>query len=420
MKRFLSLILCIVMLFVLCACAGTPVSPATQEEGEASAEMPSLPEAEDTAQTFEPTAEPADKEADEDQTPEGMIYLYGEHHWEPYCMEQELEAWEKLYENGARHLFIEFSPAWAVIYSLNISGDEETIDLIYGYMNAERVEYDAASADEVSEEGRRQLLLEHCFLQAIKEHCPETIFHGIDVEHDYDDVGPAYLAYLESIGQQDGEEYARELLACEQGRISHSDTRDIYEDDDNAYRENCMAENFTRDLEKLETQDVMGIFGGAHVELGAMNWTPSGDGATVYNMATQLQQRYGDRVVSTILATKNNGTGERPDPIGPITVNGKTYETSYVAEHDYSAWAMPYKQVVYWRLMDSNEDFADSPAAGELDPFLLCCDADAFIYYSVYMAECTMWDDSVEHIYFISGPTRAYKSSSPVISVREG
>lgn len=420
MKRFLSFILCIVMLFGLCACAGTPVSPAAPEESEASAETPSLPEAEDTAQTFEPAAEPADKEADEDQTPEGMIYLYGEHHWEPYCMEQELEAWRKLYENGARHLFIEYSPAWAGIYSLNISGDEETLDLIYSYMNAESIEYYGESADEVSEEGRRQLLLEHVFLQAIKEHCPETIFHGIDVEHDYDDFGPLYLEYLESIGQQDSEEYARELLACEQGRICHRDTRDIYEDDDNAYRENCMVENFIRDLEKLETQDMMGVFGGAHVELGAMNWTPSGDGATVYNMATQLQQRYGDRVVSTILATKNNTAGERPDPIGPITVNGKTYETAYVADHDYSAWAMPYKNVVYWRLKDSKEDFADSPAAGELDPFLLCCDSDIFIYYSVYMAECTMWDGSVEHIYFISGPTRTYRSSSPVISVREG
>ena len=302
MKRFLSFILCIVMLFGLCACAGTPVSPAAPEESEASAETPSLPEAEDTAQTFEPAAEPADKEADEDQTPEGMIYLYGEHHWEPYCMEQELEAWRKLYENGARHLFIEYSPAWAGIYSINISGDEETLDLIYSYMNAESIEYYGESANEVSEEGRRQLLLEHVFLQAIKEHCPETIFHGIDVEHDYDDFGPLYLEYLESIGQQDSEEYARELLACEQGRICHRDTRDIYEDDDNAYRENCMVENFIRDLEKLETQDMMGVFGGAHVELGAMNWTPSGDGATVYNMATQLQQRYGDRVVSTILA----------------------------------------------------------------------------------------------------------------------
>ena len=159
MKRFLSFILCIVMLFGLCACAGTPVSPAAPEESEAPAETPSLPEAEDTAQPFEPAAEPADQEADEDQTPEGMIYLYGEHHWEPYCMEQELEAWRKLYENGARHLFIEYSPAWAGIYSLNISGDEETLDLIYSYMNAESIEYYGESADEVSEEGRRQLLL---------------------------------------------------------------------------------------------------------------------------------------------------------------------------------------------------------------------------------------------------------------------
>ena len=409
MKRFLSILLCIVMVFGLCACAGGPFSP-LPPEGDAAAADPT--EAPEPAETPEPATVPEEAAPAETEKPEGMIYLYGEFHYSPNCMEQELEAWGKMYENGARHLFMEYSPAWTRLDSLFISGDYDTIDEIESFIYASTDGDDEAGNEVSSTEGAAESLILRYFFLTIKERYPETILHGIDIEHQFDSIGAGYLAYLESIGEEDSEEYARELLACEQGKTTHIN-------DDYAFRENCMVENFVYELEKLDTQDIMGIFGAAHTGLGQMNYTPSGEGATVYNMATQLAERYGERVVSTELSPRKT-SGSKPDPIGPLTVNGKTYETAYVAEHDYSAWATTYKHVVYWRLKDSYDDFKDSTFSGELDPFLSVLDSQHFINYSVYMAECTKWDGSVEHIYFISGPAAKYKTSSPIISVEEG
>lgn len=99
------------------------------------------------------------------------------------------------------------------------------------------------------------------FLKTIKEQYPETVFHGIDIEHNYETLGVTYLLYLESIGMRESEEYARASSNYEQGRSVYSH--------DGGIRENYMTENIIYELERLETQDIMGIFGSAHTQLNA-------------------------------------------------------------------------------------------------------------------------------------------------------
>ena len=132
MKRFLSVLLCIVMVFGLCACAGTPASPAGSESTDAPAGTAEPAEPEEAAETPAVQEETSSSEAEK---PEGMIYLYGEWHFFFHCIDQELEAWGKLYEAGVRHLFIEYSPAFAHIFNLEISGDEDTLAQIYSFMD---------------------------------------------------------------------------------------------------------------------------------------------------------------------------------------------------------------------------------------------------------------------------------------------
>ena len=45
------------------------------------------------------------------------------------------------------------------------------------------------------------------FYKSIKKNCPETIFHGTDVGHQYETTGERYLNNLERIGAVDSKEY---------------------------------------------------------------------------------------------------------------------------------------------------------------------------------------------------------------------
>ena len=45
------------------------------------------------------------------------------------------------------------------------------------------------------------------FYHQIKKECPETVFHGTDVGHQYDTTGPRYLEYLAQQGLADSDSY---------------------------------------------------------------------------------------------------------------------------------------------------------------------------------------------------------------------
>ena len=88
------------------------------------------------------------------------------------------------------------------------------------------------------------------FYRTVKEGCPETVFHGTDVGHQYDSTGARYRDYLEERGLTDTEDYRLTLEAIEQGEA-------FAEQGSDAYRENRMAENFIREFEALGGESVM-------------------------------------------------------------------------------------------------------------------------------------------------------------------
>ena len=405
MKRFLSILLCIVMVFGLCACAGSPFSPLPPEGDAAAADPTEAPG----------PAEPEEAATAETEKPEGMIYLYGEYHGDPYTMWLELEAWGRLYEKGVRHLFIEYSYADAQLMNLwDPSKNENMYEVLYPFIPDTEINTEESGSNQDESSGDDEEVtygLQHYFLKKIKEQYPETVFHGIDIEHYYETLGATYLLYLESIGMRESEEYARASSNYEQGRSVYSH--------DGGIRENYMAENFIYELERLETQDIMGIFGAAHTQLNANAYGYP----DIPNMVTQLSERYGDRIESTRLPRgSDDSINERPDPIGPITVNGKTYETAFVAQREFGSWPMiPYTKVVYWRLKDSWDDFADSPVVGDLyDYFINFSDWDKLVYYSVYIADCIKPDGTVDRMFFRTSHAEQPKGFIPIISVEVG
>ena len=100
---------------------------------------------------------------------------------------KEIRIWKRYYDSGIRDLFVELSYFDAKMLNLWMKSDDNEILelLIQGWEGAN-----------VDEELERQ------FLTSIKETCPETVFHGTDVGHDYDTSGKWYLDYLEKGGHK--------------------------------------------------------------------------------------------------------------------------------------------------------------------------------------------------------------------------
>lgn len=121
------------------------------------------------------------------------IYLYGENHGDDKILKKEYEIWKDFYDNeGMRHLFVEI-PYYSAQY-LNIwmkAEDDKILMELY-----EDIDETLTHVPEVLE-----------FYKSIKKNCPETIFHGTDVGHQYETTGERYLNNLERIGAVDSKEY---------------------------------------------------------------------------------------------------------------------------------------------------------------------------------------------------------------------
>ena len=98
---------------------------------------------------------------------------------------------------------------------------------------------------------------------------------------------------MEEKGQEESEKYKRAREVMKQGQEYHRDT------DKDVYREKKMAENFIWEYEKLKGESVMGIYGGAHVELTQADY---GTGL-MDNMALQLREKYREKLVTEDLWT---------------------------------------------------------------------------------------------------------------------
>lgn len=270
------------------------------------------------------------------------IYLYGEEHSIPSIFNQEFDYWYSYYhKDGMRHLFLETSYFQAEFLNEWMRTDnDEILEMLFGSKK---------SMDEKN-------LMEVEFFKRIKEECPETVFHGTDIGHDYHTTGRRYLKYLESLGQKNSVFYKQAQENMKQGEY-------FYKEKDHAYRENKMTENFIREIEKLNDEDIMGIYGGAHTQIGHMRYAEN----PVPNMASQLYEKYGDAVHSKYLGSYpffNKVLHQ-----DKMEVEGQEYSASYFGQIKASNNTPQYKYWDIYRLEDAYEDFKNKPKTGTFKPY---------------------------------------------------
>lgn len=312
----------------------------------------------------------------------GTIYLYGEQHDIQAIMDREIELWSGYYhDQNMRHLFIEMPYYTAEYMNLWMQADDDQIlEMLYENWQGTAV-YDPAVKD---------------FYKKIKQDCPQTVFHGTDVGHQYDTIGADYLAYLEQNDQKNTEQYRLAQQNIDQGKK-------YYADNDDVYRENAMAENFIRVYDEVNTQSngesIMGIYGSAHTGLDAQDMT-----GTVPCMAKQLCAHYGQAVKSedlTALAGEQAQADKATEPerIDTLEAAGKSYQASYFGSQDLTGFR-DYTARAFWRIEDAYADFAQCPTNGNVLPY------DNYPMQievgQVFLTEYTKADGSVERYYFRS------------------
>lgn len=319
-----------------------------------------------------PTSAGAPSASPGDVSEAGTIFLYGEQHGVKAILDRELALWTAHYrDEGMRHLFVE-QPYFTAAY-LNRwmqAGDDEILNAVY--------------ADWEGTASHAAVILE--FYQAIKRDCPETVFHGTDVGHQYWSTGARYLALLEREGGKDTEDYARALEAVEQGRYYYEHQSDA------VYRENTMTQNFLREYAALDGADVMGVYGSAHTGISSLDFS-----GQVSCMAAQLHAVYGEAIRTEDLSVyaKEDVLPLRTDA---VTVAGKTYEASYFGEEDLTRYQLPFTARAFWRLENAYADFADAPQAGDVlpnDNYPMQVEAG-----QVFVIDYTNKDGSVERHYY--------------------
>ncbi len=227
---------------------------------------------------------------------QGQIYLYGEIHSNNAILEKELELWCTYYnEYQLRHLFLELPYYTAQFLNLWMQSDnDEILEQLY-------LDWDGTAMH--SAEVFR-------FYKQIKQLCPETIFHGTDVGHQYNTTGQRYTEYLEANQLQDTVSYK---LATENIRQGEK----YYRKNNNIYRENAMTENFIREFDALEDASVMGIYGSAHTSITGKEYSTG----LIPCMANQLHNRYEENLYSEDLSS----LARNIEPLGTetITINEK-------------------------------------------------------------------------------------------------
>lgn len=204
-----------------------------------------------------------------------MIRLYGEAHGYEEYYDIELEIWQTCYGEGQRHLFVEL-PYYSAEF-LNLWMQEDSDEIL----------------DEFFEDIQGTLsgnAYYRAFLHGIKETCPDTVFCGTDVGHQYASTGERYLRYLEDLGLQDSENYALAEECIRQGREFYAAERTGT--GSSAVREAYMISNFIDAYTRCGGGRIMGIYGSDHTDLSVPDL-----------MAGGLKSRYGDTISSVKLST---------------------------------------------------------------------------------------------------------------------
>lgn len=197
---------------------------------------------------------------------DASIHLYGETHGIDDYYNKEIEVWKEYYDDGNRDLFVEL-PYYTADF-LNIwmqASDDEILNQIY-----KDIEGTASHTEDYLD-----------FFRRIKRECPETIFHGTDVGHQYQTTGARYLDYLEKEGLKESEKYKLASICVEQGEQYQGKSAT------DPYREEKMVENFCTMYDRIGNREIMGIYGNYHIDPMNPNL-----------MAGKIKSRYGDIIES--------------------------------------------------------------------------------------------------------------------------
>ena len=223
-----------------------------------------------------------DKTSDVYPKEDTKIRLYGESHGSKTYYDIELKLWKECYKQGDRALFIELPYYTAEYINLWMKEDsDEIMDQIFidikGTQSGNRYYYD--------------------FFREIKESCPETVFYGTDVGHQYNTTGARYLEYLTQNGLEGSENYRLAKECAEQGEDYYM--HDTMHNGMSPIREAYMVANFKNAYARCGTDRIMGIYGSYHTDLGNPDL-----------MAGQLRDYYGDIISSVKISSVAFGKNE--------------------------------------------------------------------------------------------------------------
>lgn len=306
---------------------------------------------------------------DDDIEYTGKIFLYGEKHGVDKITDRMYEIWHEYYhEKDMRHLFIEKPYYTAEFLNLWMKADNnEILDQLF-------VDNTGTMAHNPKYKN---------FYTKIKEACPETIFHGTDVGHQYKTTGQRYLDYLRDNNLSDSEKYDIAMEVIKQGE-------QYYGSGSSVYRENTMVENFYRALNTLNNEDIMGIYGAIHTDLDGMD-----KNNLVSSMANQLKESLADNIHTEDLSYL--AMHVEPERVDQIEVMGKIYEASYFGKHNMD-FSSEYKEREFWRLENAYDDFKDC--------FLLMGGLPESNYpvlleeHQVFIVDYTKSDGTVERVFY--------------------
>lgn len=321
----------------------------------------------------------------------GKIYLYGENHSTQAHLDQELAAWKDFYHNqGMRDLFIEVPSYTAAFMNLWMKADNDAI-LTRLYEDTEGTA------------GNSQATWD--FYQAIKAECPETVFHGFDVGHQYDTTGRRYLTGLMLTGQMGSSDWDLTQKTIGQGKT-------YYQTRDGAYRENQMVLNFKEAFDALPAgTSVMVITGSAHSDIYQNDFSTG----RVPCLANQLRQVYGEN-----LAARNLSAGLDYTTAGltsSIPLGGKEYSALCLAVQDLSGLLPQYQSRTFWLIQEAYGDVQSLPLTGEVLPYnnfpwpvqegeVFAVDyllTDGSAQRRFYRADGTSWQDMPTTLGFAAG-----------------
>jgi hypothetical protein len=304
----------------------------------------------------------------------GQIYLYGESHGVQELIEEEFRLWKDYYEGGMRHLFVEL-PYYTAEF-LNIwmkEADDKFFNSVFEDWKG-TASYNQFTFD---------------FFKNIKTECPETVFHGTDIGHQFDTTGIRYLTYLENNNLQNSKQYEHTLEIIEQGKIYYANKNAVKRSVEREYR---MVENFVYELGTIGNENIMGIYGSAHSGLNNLDNT-----GTIPSMANQLNALYPGMIYSEDLRTLLREMEPLRTEI--ITIEGKDYTAYYYGQQDIS-WLKGYVYREFRHLENAYDDLKHNNKTGDVLPF------DNFPMNvktgEVYVVDYTKTDNTKQRLIYIA------------------